>query len=69
MVLTFKDVVDIINNLQIEEKEEIRLILDKSIVEQRRDKIHQNFLKSKKEFKSGRMKFSNDINELKTMLD
>ena len=66
--VTFDNLVDIVRNLSLEEKEEILLITEKSIVEERREEIFNNYQESLKEYQSGSLKFSNKIEELKRMM-
>jgi hypothetical protein len=51
MNITFSDLVNNIRNLSLPEKLKVKDLLEKSIVEQRRNEIHDNFLKSRKEYK------------------
>ena len=44
---------------------ELHLLLEKYLIEARRDEIHSNFEESKVEYKSGKLKFSSNIKELK----
>ncbi len=67
--ISFNDAVEVITNLPLEEKEEIKDILEKNIIEERRREIYKNYKKSKKEVKEGKLKFSSNINELKKMLE
>lgn len=66
---TFDNVVDILEKLSLDEKEEAKFILEKSIIEERRAEIYRNHLKSKKELKQGKLKFSHNIAELKRMVE
>jgi hypothetical protein len=68
METTFTDLVDKILELPIDEKEEIKNIIDHSLTEEKRKKIHDNYLKSKEEEKAGKLKYSNKITELKKQL-
>jgi len=69
MRATFNDLVNNVRNLSLTEKIEIKNILEKSIVEEERNRIHDSFLKSKKEYKEKKLKFSNDIDKLHKMID
>ncbi len=69
MNITFNEAVEVIQGLSLEEKEEIKTLLEKSITEQTRDEIYKNCLKSRKEHKKGRMKFSDNLKELKAMVE
>ena len=65
----FNDAIEVIIKLPLEEKEEIKEILEKNIIEERRQEIYKNYKKSKKEEKDGKLKFSSDINKLRKMLE
>ena len=69
MNMTFNDLVNNIRNLSLPEKLEVKDLLEKSIVEQRRSEIHDNFFKSRKEYKEKKLKFASDISRLRKMID
>jgi hypothetical protein len=66
---SFDNLVDDVRNLSLDEKIEIKLILNKSIIEDKRKKILSNYQKSKKEFKENKLTFSNDIKKLNKILN
>ena len=68
MQTRFSDLVDNIRNLSLSEKIEIKNILEKSIIEEERDKIYDFYLESKKEFREKKLSFSNDIEHLRKMI-
>lgn len=65
---TFGGLVEEIQNLPLEDKQELLVLLEKSIAEERRDEIFNNFLNTKKEETDGKLVFSSDIKQLKKML-
>ncbi|MGB5633715.1 MAG: hypothetical protein WBM44_09200 [Waterburya sp.] len=67
--MSFSDVVEAIKELSTEEKQEIQILLNKYLREERREEIYQNFKSAQDEQKKGRLNFSSDIDELKQMLD
>jgi|GEM_PF-1104888 len=69
MSTTFSDLVNDVKKLSLSEKIEIKHIITKTIIDEKREKIYKNYLKSKKEFKDNKLKFSNNINELKKLVD
>lgn len=69
MQTTFSDLVNNIRNLSLTEKIEIKEIVEKSIIDERRKEIHDYYLESKQEHKQNKLKFSNDISQLKKMID
>jgi hypothetical protein len=68
MATTFNDLVERILDLPLDEKEEMKNIIDHSIIENRRDDIYKNYLRSKKEEKTKKLVFTKNISELKNSL-
>ena len=68
-MITFNDLVNDVRKLSLTEKIEIESILTRSIIDEKREKIHRNYLESKKEYKENKLNFSNNINKLKQMVD
>ena len=68
-MMTFNDVVEGIKGLSTDEKEEIQSLLQQYLREERRDKIYENFQAAQKEQKQGNLKFSNQINELRQLIE
>jgi hypothetical protein len=68
-MITFNDVVEVIRNLSTDEKQEIQLLLNQYIREQRRDQIYDNFKSAQVEQQKGEMKFSSNINELRQLIE
>jgi hypothetical protein len=67
-VLNYNNIIETLYALPLEDRQEIKILLEHNIADARRDEIEQNFRKSKAEHKSGKLKFTSKINELKTML-
>ena len=61
----FNNIVEEVKELSLAEKEELHQLLEKYLIEARRDEIHSNYKKSKKE--KG-LKFSSSIKDLKSLL-
>ena len=68
-MITFNDVVEVIKSLSTDEKQEIQLLLNQYIREQRRDQIYDNFKLAQVEQQKGEMKFSSNINELRQLIE
>jgi hypothetical protein len=66
---TFHDVVEGIKSLSTDEKQEISILLQQYIREERRDQIYDNFQLALVEEQKGELKFSSNINELKQLID
>lgn len=68
-VMSFSDLVEAIKNLSTEEKQEIQLLLNKYLTEERRDQMYKNFIISKAEEQNGELKFSSNINKLRQLIE
>jgi hypothetical protein len=66
--LQFNNIVETIYGLSLEERLELRNLLEHNIADTRRNEIDGNYKKSQEEHGSGRLKFSSNINKLKKML-
>ena len=66
---TVNTVLSEISDLSLDEKMMVENVLYKRIVVERREEIHNNYLKSKREYKGNKLKFSSNIDELKKMID
>ncbi len=62
--MSFSDLVETIKSLSIQEKQEIQLLLSQYLREERREEIYENLKISQAEEQNGKLKFSNNINEL-----
>lgn len=67
--MTFNDVVEVIKNLSTDEKQEIQLLLNQYIREERRDQIYDHFKSAQAEQQKGELKFSSNINELRQLIE
>lgn len=65
---SFNNIVNHIYNLPLEDKLEIKNLLDLNISESKRNEIEKNYKLSKEDLKNSRLKFSNNIYELKRMI-
>lgn len=68
-MMTFNDVVEVIKGLSTDEKQEIQLLLNQYIREERRDQIYDNFKLAQVEQQKGKLKFSSNINELRQLIE
>jgi hypothetical protein len=66
--LSFNNIVEVIYNLSLDDRLELKNLLEHNIADARRNEIFENFKKAQAENKSGQLKFSSNINELKVML-
>ncbi len=68
MVQKYSILVEEVKRLSTEEKEELKLLIEKYLIEEQREEIFENYQESKREIEEGRLEFSNDIKRLKEML-
>lgn len=64
----FNSVVESVYNLPLEEKEELKSLLEHNISDARREEIADNYKAAQKANKAGKLKFSSSVKELKKML-
>lgn len=69
MNTTFVDVVEDVKQLSIEEKQELKDLIDSYLIEERREEIYQNFRQSKQNLADDKLQFSADLDELEAMLN
>ena len=65
----FASVVEEVKKMSSENKEELKFLLEKYLIEEQRKEILKNYNDSFVEFKDGKLNFSRDINKLKEMID
>lgn len=67
--LRYDSLVESIKSLSLEEKEELRFLIEKYLIEERREKIYNNYQDTLKEAREEKLEYSNDVNKLKRMID
>ncbi len=65
----FADIVDNVTSLSLSEMEEIKHIIEKILIEKRRDEILQSGKNAKAELKDGKLKFYDSANDLMNTLN
>ena len=68
MSATFATLVENVRSCSAEEKLELKSVLERALIEERRREIKANGRRSLEEFKRGKLKFSSSISELKKSL-
>ena len=68
MSATFATLVENMRSCSIEEKLELKSLLERSLIEERREEILADHRRSLAEFKTRKPKFSSSISELKKSL-
>lgn len=66
--LKFNHIVETLYSLPLEDRLEIKTLLEHNIADTRRNEIATNFKQTHDDLKLGKLKFSSKIDELKTML-
>jgi len=64
----FNNIVESVYNLPLEEKLELKSLLEHNIADAGRDEIALSYKQARDEHKAGKLKFSSDIDELMKML-
>ena len=65
----FNELIETIKSLSSEEKEEIKFLIERYLIEEKREEIYQNYQKSLKELEEGKIKFTGSISKLKEMIE
>ena len=65
----FNDIVEEVRRLPLEHMEELSILLNKYLIEARRNEIKRDYLRTKREVKEKKLEFSSDINTQKRMLE
>lgn len=65
----FADVVEEVKMLSFDEKEELKYLLDKYLIEEGRERIYKNYEESLRELSENKLEFTHDTNRLKEMLN
>jgi hypothetical protein len=64
----FAELVEEVKALSIQEKQELQGLIEKYLIEERREEIYENYLQSQAELNKGEIAFSSDTDALKDML-
>ena len=64
----FAELVEEVKALSVQEKQELQGLIEKYLIEERREEIHENYLQSQTELNKGEIAFSSDTDALKEML-
>ena len=67
--MTFSDLVETIKELSTAEKQEIQLLLQQYLREERREDMYENFRSAQAEQARGELKYSANIDELKRSIE
>jgi hypothetical protein len=66
--MSFEALVENVRTCSTEEKEELNFLLERALIEERRNEMKENGRCSMEELKHGKLKFSSSVSELKKSL-
>ena len=64
----FAELVEEVKALSVQEKQELQGLIEKYLIEERREEIYESYLESQAELNNGEIAFSSDTDALKEML-
>lgn len=68
MSTNFAEIVEEVKTLSIQEKQDLHQLIEKYLIEARRDEIYDGYALSVSELDQGKLEFSSDADELRGML-
>ena len=68
MSSSFAEIVEEIKALSMQEKQELHQLIEKYLIEERREEIYQSYIQSLSELDEGKAEFSDDKDKLKGQL-
>ena len=68
MSSSFAEIVEEVKALSTQEKQELHELIEKYLIEERREEIYQNYIFSLSELEDSKAEFSSDMDNLKGML-
>ncbi len=66
--MRFESLVEEVKLLPFEMKQELKSLIEKYLIEEKRKDIQRNYKKSRKEYNADKIEFSGNIGELKSLL-
>ena len=68
MSSSFAEIVEEIKALSTPEKQELHELIEKYLIEERREEIYQSYIRSQSEIENNQAEFTSDMGRLKEML-
>jgi hypothetical protein len=68
MSSSFAEIVEEVKALSIQEKQELHELIEKYLIEERREEIYQSYICSRSELEDSKAEFSSDMDKLKGQL-
>lgn len=69
MSSNFSNLVEEVKKISSEDKEELKFLIERYLIEERRKEIYQNYKESLNELNEKKLNFSSDINKLYEMIE
>ena len=69
MEIRYDILVENIKKLPLSEKEELKSLLEKYIIEEKRKEIYKNYQETLREYQTGKLKFFSDISQLQKEIE
>jgi hypothetical protein len=68
MSSSFAEIVEEVKALSAQEKEELRALIEKYLIEERREELYQSYVRGLSELTEGKAEFTSDLDKLKGQL-
>ena len=68
MSSSFAEILEEIKSLSIPEKQELHELIEKYLIEERREEIYQSYMRSQAELMDNQVEFTSDTDRLKELL-
>ena len=68
MSSNFAEIVEEVKALSAQEKQELRNLIEKYLIEEARQEIYESYVHSLSELSEGKLEFSNETDRLRTIL-
>ena len=65
----FSSLVEEVKKISSEDKEELKFLIEKYLIEERREEIYRNYKDSLQELNANKLEFSSDIKKLYEMIE
>lgn len=69
MEVRYDILIENIKKMPLPEKEELKNLIEKYIIEEKRETIYENYLKSLDEYRKDKLQFFSDIKELRKNIE
>lgn len=67
--LRYDNLIETVKSLSTEEKEELKFLIERYLIEERREEIYRNYQDGLKDAEEGKLEFSSDVDKLRIMIE